>query len=148
MESNQNTGHARGRDAVTAAQREQAEEIKQLRSDLDKAQVHLSLLAAGLLTVAERSGTSGWATMADLIQVMREGDGSEHDRAMARAGDIVARRVSPDSSGARFTDKAAKEASSAARPRRLSGDPVPGLMVHRGGGEGGPSSRGSLKLVG
>ena len=80
----------------------QAQEIAELRKDLAEAQrqlklvaqaqVQLEALTAGLLTVAERNGRSGWATLATLLTVMRE-PVTEYRRSMVYAADIVARRV-------------------------------------------------------
>jgi hypothetical protein len=117
----------------------QAQQIAELQEDLAEAQYQLGLLGqahvqlealtAALLTVAERNGTSGWATLARLLTVLRE-PVTEYRRSMVQAADILARRTLPAAAGARL-----------AREHSRS------LTVHRGNGGGGPSSRGSLTPV-
>lgn len=114
----------------------QAQQIAELQEDLAEAQYQLGLLeqahvqlealTAALLTVAERNGTSGWATLARLLTVLRE-PVTEHRRSMVQAADILARRT-PTAGG-----------QGPGHPRSLT--------VHRGNGWGGPSSRGSLTPV-
>jgi len=101
----------------------QAQEIAKLRQDLSETQVHVQILAAALLTVAERNGTSGWGNMAHLIHVMRETPDTGFARAMARAADVIVERVSLEA-GPRWLAEAVRGAGAgdliAAAPGRLS----------------------------
>ena len=74
----------------------QAQQIAALKSELSETRIQLEILTAGMLTVAERNGTSGWATLATLLEVARETPDTDHHRAMVRAADAIADRVSWD----------------------------------------------------
>jgi hypothetical protein len=76
----------------------QAERLRKAETELAEVTANLSVLAAAVLTVAERNGTTGWGTLTDVITTMRA-KGS----AMARGADIVTRRTPADSPAARRT---------------------------------------------